>query len=81
MAVRVKHNSPGVRDLLRSPGVMADLRKRAERIKAVAGPGHEIQTRQGRNRARATVRTTTTEAAINEQAHKTLSRAIGAGRG
>lgn len=80
MTVRIKLNSPGVRELLRSPEVTADLKRRGQRIAAAAGPGHEVETFQGRNRARVTVRTTTDEAALAEQNHKRLTNALGAGR-
>lgn len=80
MAVRIKLHGPGVRELLRSPEVMADLKRRGDRIASAAGPGHEVETFQGRNRNRVTVRTTTAEAAIAEKYHKRLSNAIGAGR-
>lgn len=81
MAVRVDLKSAGVRELLRSPGVAAELKNRAERIRNAAGPGHEVTSFRGSNRARSTVRTTTVEAMISEQRHGTLTRAIGAGRG
>lgn len=78
--IRVQLNRKEVRELLRSPGVQADLERRGQRIANVAGPGHEVQSRVGRNRARTTVRTTTNEAALNEQNYKTLTHAIQAGR-
>lgn len=76
----VKLNHSAVRDLLRSPDVMADLQRRGQRIAAAAGPGHEVEAFQGRNRNRVTVRTTTNDAAIAEQAHKTLTNAVKAGK-
>lgn len=80
MAVRIQLDRQAVRALLRSPEVQADLRRRARQIAAAAGPGHEVETFVGRNRARATVRTTTPQAAASERAHKTLTHAIQAGR-
>lgn len=80
MAVKVQLNRRGVRELLRSPGVSADLRKRGEAIARAAGPGHEVDTFRGRSRARATVRTATVEAMLNEQHHKTLTNAVRVGR-
>lgn len=80
MATRIKLNSAGVRELLKSPGVQADLKRRAERIKNAAGPGHEVEMFVGRNRARASVRTATIDAMVAERAHQTLTRAIPAGK-
>lgn len=80
MALRIKLNPAGVRALLRSPEVQADLLKRGARIASAAGPDHEVETTLGRNRARVTVRTTSDAAAIAEQAHKTLTDAIDKGR-
>jgi hypothetical protein len=78
--VRIVLNRKGVRDILRSPGVLADLRRRAERIAAAAGPGHEVDSEVGRNRARESVRTDTIDAMVNEATSRTLSRALDAGR-
>lgn len=80
MAFRFVLNRKGVRELLRSNGMMAAVEKPARKIANAAGPGHEVETFRGRNRVRATVRTTTSDAAIAEQAHKNLTNAIKAGR-
>lgn len=80
MAVRVQVNGKAVRDLLRSPEVQEDLRGRARRIAAAAGPGHRVDTDVGRNRARAAVITDTFEARHAEATRRTLTRAIDAGR-
>lgn len=81
MTLRFKLNRAGVRQLLRSPAMQAEVKRRAQRIATAAGPGHEVQVVQGRNRARATVRTVTDEAKIAQQAHQNLTNSIGAGRG
>lgn len=81
MAIKVQLNGAGVRALLKSPAMQADLKRRAERIAAAAGPGHKVETFEGRNRARSSVSTDTLDAMIAEQAHQTLTRAIEAGRG
>lgn len=80
MTVRVQLNRAAVRQLLRSTEVQADLKRRGEAIAAVAGPGHEVVSTVGRNRARTTVRTVTPQASIAEQAHKNLTNALKAGR-
>lgn len=81
MTVKVKLNREGVRELLQSREVQADLTKRARRIASRAGVGHEVEEFKGRNRGRATVRTLSDDAKIAEQFHKNLTNAIEAGRG
>ena len=81
MASRFKLNRKGIRDLLRSPAVEAELRRRAERIAAQAGPGMRVDGGVGPNRARAAVITDTIEARLAERRSKALTRAINAGRG
>lgn len=78
--VRIVLNRRGVRELLRSREIQADLERRAQRIAAAAGPGHEVTVEQGRNRARAAVRTDTIDAMISEATDHTLTRALDAGR-
>jgi hypothetical protein len=80
MTTQVKINRRAVAHLLKSPEVLADVRKRANRIAAAAGPGHEVDARIGRTRARASVVTATTEARRGEANRRTLTRALGAGR-
>lgn len=78
--VKVKLDSAGVRALLGSDDVEADLRARAERIAAAAGPDHIVDSKSGGNRARASVRTSGFDAALDEATHKTLTSAVNAGR-
>lgn len=78
---RFELNHDGVRELLQSPGVLADLAARAGRVAAAAGPGMEVSTFIGRNRARVSVITATTEARLAEAHHRTLTSAIDAARG
>jgi hypothetical protein len=80
MAVLVKLNHNGVRQLLQSPGVLAELKRRGERIAAAAGPGFEAEGFVGRNRARVTVRTATVEAMVAQAEDDVLTKAIPAGR-
>lgn len=80
MSVRIKLNRKGIRELLRSPEVLTDLRNRADRIAAAAGPGHAVDAGVGRNRARASVRTDTREAMEAEAQFRNLTRALDAGR-
>ena len=74
----LKHK--GMRQLLRSPEVLADLKRRAESIAAAAGSGMEVSAMVGRNRARSSVITATSEARNAEATSRALTRAIDAGR-
>ena len=78
--VRVKLNSSGVRALLKSEPVQRDLRSRAQRIAAAAGPGMEVEESVGASRARAAVVTATFEAKAAEARSGALTSALGAGR-
>lgn len=78
---RIVLNRKGIRALLRSPEVLADLERRAERIAATAGDGMEASAMVGKNRARASVITATSEARKAEATRRALTRAIYAGRG
>jgi hypothetical protein len=77
---RIVLNKAGIRDLLRSPEMVAVVGERAERIAAAAGDGHIVETEVGPNRARASVRTGTFEAIVSESKNQTLTRAIDAAR-
>lgn len=78
---KVKLNRSGVAALLQSTEVETHLRGKADAIAAAAGEGFEADSNVGRNRARASVRTTTWDAAYAEAKDKVLTSAIGAGRG
>lgn len=78
---KLEFHGPAFRALNRSPKVLADLERRARAIAGAAGEGVGVQASVGANRARATVATETREAAVREAEEKTLTRAIGAGRG
>lgn len=78
---RITWNMAGFRDLRKQPGVLADLRARAERIAAAAGPGNEPSSMLGANRARASVVTADRQARRAEAKTRALTRALDAGRG
>lgn len=80
---RVELNSAGVRELLTSPEIQADLAARAARIRDAAGgeaAGFESSSIVSGTRARASVITATAEAMVAEATNRTLTRAIDAGR-
>lgn len=78
---RVVMNRAGAAALLKSPGVLADLQRRANAIAGAAGEGFEADARIGAARARASVHTASTEARVAEATDRALTRAIDAGRG
>lgn len=77
--VRISLNSAGIRALLRSAEVSADLGGRADRIAAAAGPGFEARTEMSGDRAIAFVRTATPEARTAQAERRALTSAITAG--
>ncbi len=78
--VRIVLNRKGVAEILRSPAVEADLRRRAEAVAARAGEGYVADSRIGRRRARASVRTADANVAAHERAHHVLIAALDAAR-
>lgn len=78
--IRIEMNRKGVEELLKSPEVQGDLKRRADAIAAAAGPGMEARVSVGKSRARATVITADFEAILAEATRKDLTRAIDAGR-
>lgn len=79
--IRVEVNREGIAQLLKDPGVAADLERRARNIAAAAGPGMEVEPPfEGARRVRVTVRTGTYAAREAEAKNRALTRAIDAGR-
>lgn len=77
---RIELDHEAVGKLLKSPEMVAELRKRAERIAAAAGDGFEVETSVSRTRAHALVRTATFKARHAEARDRALTRALDAGR-
>ena len=84
--LRIVLNSKGIRDLLRSEKVQADLARRATNVAASADSAsgragdHAVETQVGPNRARAAVYTDTFNAMHREADQRTLTRSLDAGR-
>ena len=78
--MNIKYRGDIIAELLKSPAVQQDLRRRADRIAAAAGPGMEASVQVGRTRARGSVITATKQARDNEARNRALSRALDAGR-
>jgi hypothetical protein len=85
MSVRIELNHAGVTSLLKSPEVLADMKRRANAVAATANassPGaiFTADSDLGRARARASVFTENTAAMHAEATDRALTRAIDAGR-
>jgi len=78
--VRIEINKQGVRDLLLSREVAADIDRRAGKVAAAAGPGFVVKSNNTSERHRAVVVTDTHEARRAEAKDRALTRAIDAGR-
>lgn len=78
--IRIELNDAGIKELLRSAEVEAELLDRGFAIAEAAGEGHEEASWQGHDRVHVSVSTTTPEAARSEAEDRTLTRAIDAGR-
>lgn len=78
--MNIKFRGDVIAELLKSVPVQQDLRRRAERIAAAAGPGMEASVQVGRNRARGSVITVTQQAREAEARNRALTRALDAGR-
>lgn len=76
----IELNRAGVRELLTSAEMQAEVMRRAHAIAARAGSGHSVKNTTT-NRARATVRTETDDARHREAKNRNLTFAIDAGRG
>jgi hypothetical protein len=73
----------GYRELMRSPGVVAELSDRADRIAEAAGEGFvvDVEVESGRRRTpRSSVRTGTFDARLAQARNPVIERAIDAGR-
>jgi len=79
--MRLEFDSSGYEALLRSQGVVNELRRRGNAAVRAAGEGHEVEVYQGVDRARARVRTTTAKAARAEALERNLTRAMTAAGG
>ncbi len=84
MAVTIKWNMAGFRELRTDPKVMADLNRRAEAVAAAAGDGFEAEPAYrtgGRVRGRAAVVSITNQAAAAEARNHVLLKALDAAGG
>jgi hypothetical protein len=80
MAVKVKMNSKGSRELLKSPEVQAELKRRADAIAQRAGAGFVAKVKVGKTRALASVSADTADAMRAEATDRVLLKALDAAR-
>lgn len=81
--IRLKMNSAGARELLKSDAVARELRGRAEAVAAAARAGggkYMVTVHYGKNRIRVSVITADQDARKAEAENRTLSRALQAAR-
>jgi hypothetical protein len=81
VVTKIEFHYPAFTRVRQSAGVAADLKRRGDAIAAAAGDGVGVRVAMGASRARVTVITETYAAAKAEATDKTLTSAIGAGRG
>lgn len=81
-SIRIKLNSAGVKAVLQSPEMQADLQRRGDAMVAAAGgsPDFEAEVSIVGDRAMGRVRTATTEGRLAEAKDRALTRALDAGR-
>ena len=77
---RIVWNLTGFEALRRSPGVAADLRRRADAIAEACGDGFVAESGQGRTRARAAVIAASGRARRVNARDNTILRNLDAGR-
>lgn len=79
MAANFKLNHAGIRELLKSPGVDAEVKRLAEAVRTATGQPDKYEARQApsKNRARYTVFAITAEEAAENAAKNILVRALG----
>ena len=75
--VKFELNRSGVRELLRSPEMMAVCQGYANRALGSLGKGYEVSTMTGRNRVNAEVRAETFEARKENLKNNTILKALG----
>lgn len=85
-ATRITFNIREFERLRKSPGVVADIKERVDRIAAasnahVEGNGYEATVQEGRNRAHGSVITTDAESMSDNARNQRLLRNLDAGRG
>lgn len=76
--VEIELNSEGVRELLRSPAILAACRDVANGVAARAGDGYSVSSYTGTNRVNVSVGTETAKAMRDNLKNNTLLKAVNA---
>lgn len=71
-----KLDKAGVRELLRSPQMMAVCKEHAQAVQGRCGDGYEVTTHTGKNRVNASVHAATVEARRDNLDNNTLEKAV-----
>lgn len=74
--MKVELNRAGVREVLKSAGVMGVLQDEAQRRAGAAGTGYGVNTHVGRNRCNAEIRAETKEARKDNLRNNTLLKVL-----
>ena len=78
--VKFKLNRAGVRELMKSKGMLGICTEHADAVQSRAGEGYEVTTYIGKNRANASVMAATYKARKDNLKNNTLLKALGGGR-
>lgn len=76
MAVKIELNKAGVRDLLRSPEMMAICKEHADATVNSLGSGYEVSTHTGKNRVNAEVAAVTRTARKENSENNSILKAL-----
>jgi hypothetical protein len=77
---KIELNEAGIKDLLTSAGVQADLVRRGQAVATAAGSGHRVDLNIESHRASVIVVTESFRAMQAEASYRNLTRAIDAAR-
>lgn len=75
--LRIELNSDGVRELLRSPEIMAACREQADRALGSLGDGYEVDEYTGPNRVNVQISAVSAEAKRENLENNTILMALG----
>ncbi len=76
MAIKVELNHDGVKELLRSPEMLAICEEHAQKAVQKLGQGYEVTTHTGKGRVNASVVATSREAIAENNANNTVLKAV-----
>ena len=76
MAVKIELNHDGVKELLRSPEMLAICEEYAQKAVRNLGEGYEVGAHTGSGRVNASVVATTREAIAENKANNTVLKAV-----